>query len=284
MTSKTKLGLSMVVAIALAACPLVAAGGERATCATILRALVGTPETSEIGSASVLVIPGPFVLLGKSPEQDARDVLQLMSQLKETYRLGTVTLAGTSGAWLAVGEGSDVPVPVADIGARVTLLDFDGTKAAYSVRLTKRGEEPSVTTVVVIRGERGLIGTRDGGEAPYLFLTIEPLKPYPKSEANRPAVMPKLIRRVQPAYPPDAKKARIDGIVILQARIGADGLVYDLKAFRSEPMGLTEAAIEAVKQWRYEPAKDASGKPVEAALNVTISFMLDRSNPEKAKT
>lgn len=119
MTSKTKLGLSMVVAIALAACPLVAAGGERATCATILRALVGTPEASEIGSASVLVIPGPFVLLGKSPEQDARDVLQLMSQLKETYRLGGVNLAGTSGAWLAVGEGSDVPVPVADIGARV---------------------------------------------------------------------------------------------------------------------------------------------------------------------
>jgi TonB family protein len=285
MSTKVKVGLLIVAAISMAACPLAAAaGGERATCATILRALVGTPEASETGPASVLVIPGPFVLLGRSPEQDARDVLQLMSQLKDTYRLGTVTLAGTSGAWLAAGEGSDVPVPVADIGARVTLLDFDATKAAYSVRLMKRGEESSVTTVVVIRGERGLIGARDGTEAPYLFLSLEPLKPYPKSEVNPPAVMPKLIRRVQPTYPPEARKAGIDGVVILEARIGTDGVVHDLKAFRSEPMWLTEAAIEAVKQWRYEPAKDASGKPVEAALNVTISFILDRSNSEKAKT
>jgi outer membrane biosynthesis protein TonB len=42
-------------------------------------------------------------------------------------------------------------------------------------------------------------------------------------------------------------------------------------------MGLTEAAIEAVDQWRYEPAKDASGRPVDAVLTVTISFLLDRS-------
>lgn len=89
------------------------------------------------------------------------------------------------------------------------------------------------------------------------------------------------VQRVQPVYPPDAWKAGIDGVVVLEARIGIDGQVHDLKALRSEPMGLTEAAIEAVKQWRYKPASDANGKPLDVFLTVTISFALDHPVQQK---
>lgn len=60
-------------------------------------------------------------------------------------------------------------------------------------------------------------------------------------------------------------------------------LVRDIRAVRSEPMGLTQAAMDAVKQWRYEPARTASGKPVEVHTTVTISFLLDRAAQEKLK-
>jgi TonB family protein len=273
-SAKVKLGLLLLGAISIVACPLAATGAEQPEGVfTLFRVLVGQPQASEGGPARVLVIPGPFIFLGKSAEQDARDVLQLMDRLKASYGLAEVSIANTSPEAMTPQKEAGIPVPGGDLSVVVTLLDFDATKAAYRVRLTKRGEQPSETTIVVNRGERGLIGTRDGSLAPYLFLTIEPLS-YPAHETNAPAVMPKLITKVQPTYPPDARMARVAGVVILEATIGTDGAVHHLRAFRSEPMGLTEAAMEAVKQWRYDPAKDASGKPVEAVMNVTISFML----------
>ncbi len=284
MKTAAKFGLLVLVAVSFAACPFVASAGEESKGVdTLFRALVGKPVTAETGPAHVLVVPGPFVFLGKSPEQDARDVLQLMERLKAGYGLAEVTIGATSFQSLKPQEEFEVPMQGGDVGVRVSLLDFDTTKAAYRVTLTKRGEQPTATTVVVNRGERGLIGTHDGSEAPYLFLDVEPLEPYTKLSSAPPAVMPKLIHRVQPVYPEDARKACVDGVVILQATVGTDGAVHDLKAFRSEPMGLTEAALAAVKQWRYAPASDAAGKPIEAKLYVTVSFMLDRSKPAKAK-
>jgi outer membrane biosynthesis protein TonB len=59
--------------------------------------------------------------------------------------------------------------------------------------------------------------------------------------------------------------------------------VRDIRTVGSEPMGLTQAAMDAVKQWRFEPARTASGKPVEVYTTVTISFLLDRATQEKPK-
>jgi protein TonB len=272
--TKAKLALLVVGALSIAACPFFAMAAEEPPGVfTLIRVLVGQAQAGEAGPAHVLVVPGPFVVLGKSPEQDARDVLQLIDRLKTSYGLASVTLSDTSFESMAPGTEVKVPVPGSAIGVGVTLLDSDATKAAYAVKLTKAGEPPSQTKVVVVRNERGLIGTRDGPEAPYVFLAIEPVG-YPSPGAPMPAVMPKLLTRVQPVYPEQARKARIQGVVILEATIGTDGGVHDVKAFRSEPMGLTEAAEAAVKQWRYEPAKNAAGQPVTTVYAVTFSFRL----------
>ncbi len=88
---------------------------------------------------------------------------------------------------------------------------------------------------------------------------------------------PKLIQesKVQPEYPELARVARLEGNVILQAIIHADGTVGDLEVLRcNRPnMGFEDAAIEAVRHWRYEPATQ-NGKPVEVYFTVFVEFKL----------
>jgi periplasmic protein TonB len=106
----------------------------------------------------------------------------------------------------------------------------------------------------------------------------------PDSEGDKGGIAPpKIASKVTPVFPEQARKAGIDGVVILECMVGADGTVRDIRAVRSEPMGLTEAAVEAVKQWRYGPARTAAGKAVAVYTTITISFRLDRSAPEMPK-
>ena len=81
--------------------------------------------------------------------------------------------------------------------------------------------------------------------------------------------------KVQPEYPELARVARLEGNVILQAIIHADGSVGELEILRcNRPnMGFEDAAIDAVGQWRYEPATQA-GKPVEVYFTVFVEFKL----------
>jgi protein TonB len=84
---------------------------------------------------------------------------------------------------------------------------------------------------------------------------------------------PVAIRRVNPTYTEIARKARVSGIVIVEAIIDREGRVKDAKILRGLPMGLDKAALDALKQWTFEPAK-LNGKPVEVYYNLTINFQL----------
>ena len=81
--------------------------------------------------------------------------------------------------------------------------------------------------------------------------------------------------KVEPAFPEIARQARVEGNVILQAIIRADGTVGEVEVLRvNRPnMGFETAAIEAVQQWRYEPAMQ-NGRPVEVYFTVFVEFKL----------
>lgn len=79
-----------------------------------------------------------------------------------------------------------------------------------------------------------------------------------------------LLHKVEPVYPPEAKRKRIQGTVLLQATIGKDGAMKELKLI-SGPPELAEAAIGAVQQWRYRPYL-LQGSPVEVETIVKIRF------------
>jgi len=81
-----------------------------------------------------------------------------------------------------------------------------------------------------------------------------------------------LIKKVQPAYPPLARQARIQGQVLLQAQISKDGSIENLSLISGHPM-LAPAAIEAVKQWRYKPYM-LNGEPVAVDTQVVVNFTL----------
>ena len=79
----------------------------------------------------------------------------------------------------------------------------------------------------------------------------------------------------QPIYPAEAKKAGVQGAVVLAAVIGKDGSVQSLKVLNSPSALLSEAAMGAVKQWKYRPYI-LNGTPVEVDTTITVNFTLSR--------
>jgi protein TonB len=76
-----------------------------------------------------------------------------------------------------------------------------------------------------------------------------------------------------PQYTEIARKARIQGVVIVQAIIDKQGVVRDVKVLKPLPMGLDKAAVEAVERWKFKPAT-LNGKPVDVYYNLTVNFTL----------
>lgn len=83
---------------------------------------------------------------------------------------------------------------------------------------------------------------------------------------------PTKIRHVNPMYPPDARDAKVQGVVILETRIEPDGRVGDVRVLRSVPM-LDQAAMDAVRQWEFTPTL-MNGEPVPIIMTVTVNFTL----------
>jgi protein TonB len=81
-----------------------------------------------------------------------------------------------------------------------------------------------------------------------------------------------LIHQVKPNYPPLARQARIQGVVVLQALISKDGTIQNLRMISGHPM-LAPAAIDAVKQWKYKPYF-LNGEPVEVETTINVNFTL----------
>jgi len=79
-----------------------------------------------------------------------------------------------------------------------------------------------------------------------------------------------LVSSVDPTYPPLAKAARIEGNVLLQVVISKEGAVTDIKVVSGHPL-LNDAAMDAVRQWRYKPVL-LNGQPISVITTVTLKF------------
>jgi TonB family protein len=81
-----------------------------------------------------------------------------------------------------------------------------------------------------------------------------------------------LIHRVEPQYPPEARERHVQGSVVLNVQVQGGGTVGNIDVIQGDPL-LTEAAVQAVRQWRYQPYL-VDGRPVETQTQVTINFTL----------
>jgi TonB family protein len=87
--------------------------------------------------------------------------------------------------------------------------------------------------------------------------------------------LPKILQRIEPQYTPEARAARLRGTVVLQALIKTDGSVEILSVIRGMELGMTQRAIDALRQWRFKPGtrlKDA--RDVNILLNIEVNFNL----------
>ncbi|MCI0348948.1 MAG: TonB family protein [Acidobacteriales bacterium] len=84
---------------------------------------------------------------------------------------------------------------------------------------------------------------------------------------------PRTLYAPDPEYSEEARKAKYQGVVVLWVVVGPDGRVHDMRVSRPLGLGLDEKALEAVKQWRFEPARK-DGQAVAVQVNIEVNFRL----------
>jgi protein TonB len=138
---------------------------------------------------------------------------------------------------------------------------------------------PDVGAVGVVGGvPGGIAGGQAGGVLGGIIGgTGSNLPPPPKPAQQRIRVggnvqSAKMIRQVQPVYPQIAKTAHVQGTVLLHAIISKDGSVQELQYVSGPPL-LMKAAMDAVREWRYQPTL-LNGEPVEVETTVSVIFTL----------
>jgi protein TonB len=137
--------------------------------------------------------------------------------------------------------------------------------------------DASVPQLTTGPGGPGGNGDRAGGNWVLDAIGRAPNSPMPMAPSMRPprvshVMEGNLIQRVQPEYPALAKQARIQGTVVLRAVISREGTIQDLQVISGHPL-LVQAAINAVRQWRYRPYY-LNDQPVEVETQVTVNFSL----------
>lgn len=129
----------------------------------------------------------------------------------------------------------------------------------------------------------GYIGSGPGGGITDAIgprgISVEALPPPPPPKI-RPAPMlvrttllsSRLLKRVEPVYPELARRARVSGTVILQVTVDEEGNVTEVRVLSGHPL-LDDAAVQAVKRWKYSPTY-LNGEPVPVMASVTVIFNL----------
>ncbi len=115
-------------------------------------------------------------------------------------------------------------------------------------------------------------GTVTVSASPFPSIRVPPEMKSQVSKQGASLQMGQLISRVEPVYPEDAQRQRIEGVVKLHVIIDRDGNIQDIDKMTGPPL-LIAAAANAVRQWRYKPTS-LGGQPVEAGVDVTVVFRL----------
>ena len=179
--------------------------------------------------------------------------------------------------WTPIALPSPPPLPVAAVRRAPVMPATDATSTPVEAPsgFTRERMLEVDSTPDVAAPDIG--GSVPGSDLPPGFGTVVPDAPPPVrtvtpirvSSLVRPPVR---IRDVSPVYPETARLARVEGLVVIEAVIGPAGDVQDAKVLRSTPL-LDEAALAAVRQWRYTPSL-LNGVPVPVIMTVTVNFTL----------
>ncbi len=179
----------------------------------------------------------------------------------------TTSAAGTEEKNRDLAATAKDTAPAHDENSGAAVRAVDGSTARYEGTSPPAASEKK--TVNAGKGTAASVRKKRGAKA----ATEVPVAPEPEPTADAPVEAAKLVRAVKPVYPPDAMRRFITGDVRISAEVEASGKIGKVSVL-SGPAALREAAIEAMKQYEYEPATKG-GKAVASQVVLTIKFWFD---------
>jgi periplasmic protein TonB len=169
--------------------------------------------------------------------------------------------------------------PALKVQTRSEMLSTQLQAPSRIPRAIKQVNEAAIPpSMVGVKGMEGLSSDTPGGMSTIIgaISTGQPavVKPRAQTSLNVPSgvMAGKLLEKTFPQYPAIARAARIQGIVVLQATISKGGLIENIRVISGPPM-LQQAALDAVRSWRYKPYL-LNGEPVDVETTINVIFNL----------
>ena len=169
-------------------------------------------------------------------------------------------------------------------------IDSGDDVMTVMAEIKRDGELVSSPVIHTRLGERAIITAVGKADGPFLFVVIEIDRVSPRELVRRglrhswrkdyllvdgeDVTAPVVIEKVQPVYTEVARENKQQGRVVLRAVINEEGVIEDVEVIEGQPYGLSEQAVEAVRQWRFKPAVH-KGEPVAVFYLLTINFRLE---------
>ena len=242
-----------------------------------------------VGAAAVLIVVSLTLILGR--RSSAPNVQE--SQAATETAPAPTSAASQEPASLPNAPSAESTAPVAAPAATapsVTSAPAKSSKPKAAIQPPAQPAEDEVVVLKVASGNRASAPAQKSAETESAPPTLDSLSALGSSPgpgilaasvatpklADRPAAVSqgviagKLIKRVNPAYPLPAREARLQGQVVLGVMVQKNGKVGKVRIISGHPM-LAQAAVQAVKQWVYEPFR-LNGQAVDAEAQVTINF------------
>lgn len=251
--------------------------------AMVLRVFEGLKEDSP-AAQSITSSYLKYMLSANLPSDAALEAEQ--NQIKKTFNLKDVKLVTEStmnwekGEWQKThhmfrldGKLYEVAIESKDVLSHQFRIEVNEVSEKKTGNLLD-------TEFTIPRRNIAVFGFEDGSGKPYFISLREEAVGVAAGadESNKP---PKIIKKVDPVYPEKARSAYIEGIVVLKTRTDVFGRVENVSVEKSDDPALDQAAIDAVRQWVYEPAI-VYGRPKSAEFTVAVRFMLDEEKGGKA--
>jgi len=218
----------------------------------------------------------------------------LLVELRKTFNASDVSLLASGDLhWSSAGDPlvmQVVQIDGRDYAIGLTPLPRPGA-VNFKVGVVEKSNGNKIkdvlldTEIVLPDGEVAMLGFRDSQDRSYFiaFYVQGRNEKFGKDVVRLArGTKPKQVKHVDPVYPKEAVRNRVEGVVVLEAIIDEKGKVTDARVTSAANPLLDMAALQALKQWEYEPYI-VNGKAKEVLFTVTVNFALSPEAEAKKK-
>lgn len=228
--------------------------------------------------------PSPPLVVYLPPDPGwSDDVERQRQQIADTLGLEGASVLSLRRMTVASGAPQRIvadtrPTPYA-ISIRPVRVPPRAVELEVRIAEGKTGErELASASVAGELGKTFILGGKPGNTP--IFVAVTPRDPQAGRKdsglytVDGEVTPPRLVKRIEPSYPMKLREQGKTGLVVIQAVVATDGSISRAVVVRHSEPGLDDAALEAVRQWKYQPAT-LKGKAVQVYLTITVSFRMD---------